>query len=99
KWKKVDAAWKLLSETFVQTSCTGSSYCAAPPALGAQALAEQIAEIARRPELVHATFGVAAYDLDTKRPVFEMNAEQLFTPGSTTKLLTTGTALGVLGAD
>jgi ketosteroid isomerase-like protein len=31
KWKKTDAGWKLLSETFVQTSCSGTSYCDAPP--------------------------------------------------------------------
>jgi len=64
-----------------------------------QALAAKIAEINARPELVHATFGVAAYDLDAKKMVFGLNAEQLFTPGSTTKLLTMGTALGLLGAD
>jgi D-alanyl-D-alanine carboxypeptidase/D-alanyl-D-alanine-endopeptidase (penicillin-binding protein 4) len=58
-----------------------------------------IADIQRRPEFVHAAFGAAAYDLDAHKMVFGLNAEQLFTPGSTTKLLTTGTALGVLGAD
>lgn len=65
----------------------------------AQRLSAKLAEIAARPELVHASFGVAAYDLDAKRMVFEFNAEQLFTPGSTTKLLTAGTALASLGAD
>jgi PBP4 family serine-type D-alanyl-D-alanine carboxypeptidase len=64
-----------------------------------QALSAKIAEINARPELVHATFGVAAYDLDAKKMVFGLNAEQLFTPGSTTKLLTMGTALGLLGPD
>lgn len=64
-----------------------------------QTLAAKIAEIAARPEFVHATFGVAAYDLDAKKMLFGLNAEQLFTPGSTTKLLTTGTALALLGAD
>jgi len=62
-------------------------------------LAAKIAEINARPEFVHATFGVAAYDLDAKKLVFGLNAEQLFTPGSTTKLLTMGTALALLGAD
>jgi PBP4 family serine-type D-alanyl-D-alanine carboxypeptidase len=64
-----------------------------------QGLAAKIAEINARPEFVHATFGVAAYDLDAKKMVFGLNAEQLFTPGSTTKLLTMGTALALLGAD
>jgi PBP4 family serine-type D-alanyl-D-alanine carboxypeptidase len=65
----------------------------------AQGLAAKIAEVEARPEFKHATFGVAAYDLDAKRQVFGYHNEQLFTPGSTTKLLTTGTALGLLGAD
>jgi len=71
------------------------------PSLHAQnrTLAAKISEINARPEFVHATFGVAAYDLDAKRMVFGRNAEQLFTPGSTTKLLTMGTALALLGAD
>lgn len=64
-----------------------------------RALSSKIAEINARPEFVHAEFGVAAYDLDAKTVVFGLNAEQLFTPGSTTKLLTMGTALALLGAD
>ena len=31
KWKKVDGAWMLLAETFVQTTCRGTKYCDAPP--------------------------------------------------------------------
>ena len=32
KWQKEDGVWRILAETFVQTSCTGSRYCdAAPP--------------------------------------------------------------------
>ena len=62
-------------------------------------LSAKLSEIAKRPAFVHATFGVAAYDLDAKRMVFGFNADQLFTPGSTTKLLTMGTALALLGAD
>jgi D-alanyl-D-alanine carboxypeptidase len=65
----------------------------------AQSLADKLTEISSRPEFVHATFGVAVYDLDAKKQLFGLNAEQLFTPGSTTKLLTMGTALALLGAD
>jgi PBP4 family serine-type D-alanyl-D-alanine carboxypeptidase len=64
---------------------------------GSRRVDDVIGEIRRRPELVHAAFGAAAYDLDTHEMVYALNAEQLFTPGSTTKLLTTGTALAVLG--
>ena len=65
----------------------------------ASSLTDKINEIQSRPELVHATFGVAVYDIDAKKQLYGLNAEQLFTPGSTTKLLTMGTALALLGAD
>ena len=39
------------------------------------------------------------YDLDAKKVVASVNGDRLFVPGSTTKLLTMGTALEVLGAD
>jgi hypothetical protein len=35
-----------------------------------QTLAAKIAEISARPEFVHATFGIAAYDLDAKKMLF-----------------------------
>jgi hypothetical protein len=31
KWRKVDGRWMLLTEIFIQTSCSGSSYCTVPP--------------------------------------------------------------------
>ena len=31
KWQKEDGVWRILGETFVQTSCSGSRYCDAPP--------------------------------------------------------------------
>jgi PBP4 family serine-type D-alanyl-D-alanine carboxypeptidase len=42
-------------------------------------------------------FGAAVYDLDRKRMLYARNARRLFIPASTTKLMTEGTALGVLG--
>lgn len=39
------------------------------------------------------------YDLDAKTVLASVNGDRLFIPGSTTKLLTMGTALEVLGAD
>jgi PBP4 family serine-type D-alanyl-D-alanine carboxypeptidase len=53
----------------------------------------------RRPEYAHARFGMEFWSLDTNKSVFRMNEQQLFTPGSTTKLLTMGTALSLLGPD
>ena len=52
-----------------------------------------------RPEFRHASWGLAFYDLDQKSLIAGVNADRLFVPGSTTKLLTIGTALETLGAD
>ena len=60
-------------------------------------LAQQIQRIVHRPEFRHASFGIEFYSLDTNLPVYELNAEKLFTPASTTKLLTEGAALELLG--
>ena len=70
--------------------------------LGAQSngtLAERVQKVVDRPEFKHATFGIEFYSLDTGKTLFKMNADKLFVPGSTTKLLTEGTALKLLGAD
>src|SRR5437764_9167061 len=62
-------------------------------------LAQRIQRIMDRPEFRHALFGIEFYSLDTRKVVYTVNADKLFTPGSTTKLLTEGTALSLLGAD
>jgi len=68
---------------------------------GAQelSLAERIRQVTSRPEFKHATFGIEFYSLDKQKAVFALNPEEFFTPASTTKLLTEGTALALLGAD
>jgi len=70
--------------------------------LAAQAstpLADRIGAVLTRPEFAHALWGIEILDLDTGAPVFGLNEDKLFVPGSTTKLLTEGTALGLLGGD
>src|SRR5215469_6895329 len=62
-------------------------------------LGAAIAKIAARPEYKHSTFGVEVYSLDENKVVFSLRADELFTPASTTKLLTEGSALELLGAD
>lgn len=62
-------------------------------------LAARIETIMARPEFRHALFGIEFYALDTGKVRYALNADKLFTPGSTTKLLTMGTALELLGAD
>ena len=52
-----------------------------------------------RPAFRHASFGLSVYSLDRHQTVLAHAAESLFTPASTTKLLTEGTALALLGAN
>jgi len=62
-------------------------------------LAQRIQKVIKRPEFTHANFGIEFYSLDTGRVVYALNADKLFVPASTTKILTEGTLLAKLGAD
>lgn len=33
KWRREEGVWRILAETFVQTSCAGTPYCDNPPAI------------------------------------------------------------------
>ena len=68
-------------------------------AQSASTLAERIQKIMSRPEFAHSHFGLEFYSLESGKPVFELNQNKLFVPGSTTKLLTEGTGLELLGPD
>jgi PBP4 family serine-type D-alanyl-D-alanine carboxypeptidase len=59
----------------------------------------RLQQVMGRPEYRHSRFGVELYSLGEARSLYSLNADQLFVPGSTTKLLTMGTALAVLGPD
>lgn len=63
------------------------------------AVTARLRPIISRPEFKHAQFGIEFFSLDDQRPVYAMNGDKLFVAASTTKLLTTGTALRLLGAD
>jgi len=68
-------------------------------AQSAPTLAERIQKVISRPEFVHANFGIEFYSLDTGKIAYTLNADKLFVPASTTKILTEGTLLAKLGAD
>jgi PBP4 family serine-type D-alanyl-D-alanine carboxypeptidase len=53
--------------------------------------------IVARPQFAHAIVAAEVYDLDAKRPLYTRNADVLMEAASTTKLLTTGTSLALLG--
>ena len=62
-------------------------------------LDQRIKKVMARPEFAHSRFGLKFIDASTGATVYELNSRQLFVPGSTTKLLTMGTALELLGDD
>ena len=68
------------------------------PAQNDPALAARIGAIINRPEFRHALWGIEIFDTDAGKAVYALNEDKLFTPGSTTKLLSAGTALAKLGA-
>ena len=59
----------------------------------------RIQKIMSRPEFAHSTFGIEFLSLESGKPIYRLNADKLLVPGSTTKLLTEGTALELLGGD
>ena len=72
-------------------------FVAAP--LAAQSIARRVEAVLKRPEFAHAMAGVEFYDLAAGKAVYRLNGDKFFVPGSTTKLLTVGTALELLGPD
>jgi PBP4 family serine-type D-alanyl-D-alanine carboxypeptidase len=62
-------------------------------------LEQRIQKVMERPEFAHSHFGLKFIEADTGKTVYALNSPKLFVPGSTTKLLTTGTAMELLGAD
>ena len=63
------------------------------------ALASRVERVTTRPEFAHAIWGIEVFDADLGKPLYAVNADKLMFPGSTTKLLSAGTALATLGAD
>ena len=55
--------------------------------------------IRNRSEYRHSRFGVEIYSMDDEKVLFSWNPQELFVPASTTKILSVGTALELLGPD
>ncbi len=65
--------------------------------IAAAALALAIEAPTRAPRLKHSIVAAEVYDLDAHRVLFARNADKLMIAASTTKLLTEGTSLALLG--
>src|SRR5207245_4473959 len=74
--------------------CGGAAF-----AQSSATLEQRLKKIMDRPEFAHSRFGIKFISAETGDVVYELNSPQLFVPGSTTKLLSAGTALELLGAD
>src|SRR5256714_15273550 len=66
---------------------------------GPAAFPARMQAIMSRPEFAHSTFGIEFYSLDTGKALYQINPDKLMVPGSTTKLLTEGAVLELLGGD
>jgi len=89
--------WKsTLAASLLAFPLLTSSYAQQPDGRSLQA---RIQRVISRPEFRHSDFGIEFFSLDTGQPVYSLHGDKLFTPASTTKLLTEGTALELLGPD
>jgi len=90
----------LLGNFFLGLLAVSSAFCGRPlSAQSSDTLEQRIKKVMDRPEFAHSRFGVEFVTADTGEVVYKLNPSQLFVPGSTTKLLSEGTMLEVLGAD
>ena len=87
--------------SFAVTITLSLLWAQSPPAYAQSedSLAQRIQKVITRPEFAHANFGIEFYSLDTGKVLYSLNADKLFVPASTTKILTEGTLLAKLGAD
>jgi len=90
----------LVSSFFLGLLAVSAAFCGRPLlAQSSDTLEQRIKKIMDRPEFAHSRFGLEFVTADTGEVVYKLNPSQLFVPGSTTKLLSEGTMLEVLGAD
>ena len=58
---------------------------------------KRVQAVVQRPEYRHARFGMEFYSIEDGKILYSLNPQELFVPGSTTKILSVGTALELLG--
>lgn len=59
----------------------------------------ELQKLLQQPEYKNAAEGIQIMDLESEKPLFELNADKLMIPASTLKIITSATALEILGAD
>src|SRR5260370_27672931 len=89
-----NAGIRIATAVLVLVACGDSTGAQGPDSLEAR-----IQNVMGRPEFARSNCGIEFYDLETGKVVYSLNADKLFVPASTTKLLTEGTVLAKLGTD
>ena len=88
-----------MTRKHVSTSVAAALFAAAGLFAQTSVFEKKFEAIRTRSEYRHSRFGVEFYSIGDERVVYSWNAQELFVPGSTTKLLSVGTALRLLGPD
>ena len=70
-----------------------------PRTLSVKELARRIDKLMADPLLQRGFWGIEIVDAASGKPIYERNADRLFTPASNTKLFTTAAALALLGPE
>ena len=90
----------ILLAAFPIASLLNENLSAQPaPRRAETSLEQRIQAVIQRPEFAHSNFGIEFYSLASHRVIYQLHPDTLMVPGSTTKLLTEGTVLELLGAD
>jgi D-alanyl-D-alanine carboxypeptidase/D-alanyl-D-alanine-endopeptidase (penicillin-binding protein 4) len=83
----------LLAALLITAGCTSSP--AIPPA--SSSFESNLSTITSAPRYTHASWGIIIVDPATGKALYERNADQMYVPGSTTKLFSSAAALEALG--
>lgn len=96
----------LAATTGCQTAAAGAGPVVGPPASAQNGVlpsdstfGDAASTVMARPEFEPSVWGLEIFDIAGDSTVYSWNGAKLMTPASTTKLLTSGTALALLGAD
>ncbi len=89
--------WRRILRKHLVLLCAILSATIPAAAQNPSALLEHIRQIAARPIFKYSTVGVEVYDLTDNKILVAINKDKLFTSGSTTKVVTEGAALALLG--
>jgi len=83
----------LLPAVFLTVLALSVTALTAPPSLPSR-----IDDLLQRWEVEKAFWGIAVYDVDAERMIYSRNVEQAFLPASTQKVITSASALDILGS-